>query len=286
MLGVYFESWACPWVDSVEKCALAQIEAPVTHVFLSFCKPDCAYVKSNGTYNGTGLDFSVDFQIIRQSIQVLKRKGIKVILSVGGASYTNWAQWSPLSIALLGYDLEVDGWDLDYEPTTTFDADMLIRYIKIMKAYCVSGQTISIAGFAGGCFKPVEQPYRGTLIPVLEECKEILDFVNIMNYDAGSGWDYKKAYDSYKPYCKMISWGLQVGKQGWGDALLTEQQVLEWKAYKRPEDGFFIWAYFKEGAPNCQQVLKLLLTPEPPKSKLPKQVTLEIEGQKGVYLLQ
>ena len=72
MIGVYFESWACPWTDKPEQCALALIEKPIEIVYLSFARPDCTYKKSQGTWEGTGLDFSPGFQVIRQAIQILK----------------------------------------------------------------------------------------------------------------------------------------------------------------------------------------------------------------------
>lgn len=271
MLGVYFESWEDYWADKVEDCALAKIEG-ATHVFLSFVYPNCGYKKSQGTWYDTGLEFTCDFQIIRQSIKRLQSRGIKVILSVGGASYISWEKFNPLSIALLCYDLEADGFDLDYEPINYFEKELFIECIKKMKPFCVSGQTLSIAGFAGGCLTPEQQPYRGTLIPVLEECKNLLDFVNIMNYDAGKDWDYHAAYRSYEEVVDRktpLNWGLQVGKQGWGDALLTEKDVLEFKHDLAKGDGFFVWAYFKSGSPDFRRIVELLKTPPPELPPMP-----------------
>lgn len=283
MIGVYFETWACPWTDDAKKSALAQIESPVTHVFLSFVKPDCSYKKSQGTWNGTGLDFSLDFQVVREAIQILKSKGIKVVLSVGGASYTNWPNVNTLSLAQLCYDLEADGWDLDYEPIAIFDKDVLINTIKVMKAYCVSGQLLSIAGFAGGCLDINDNLYMGTMKPVLKECASLLSFVNIMNYDAGKGWDYEKAYKAYVQFPVLVNWGLEVGPQGWGDAVLTEEDVRKFMTIKEKEDGWFIWAYFKTGKPNCKEVLKILSASTQPKPDLPKsQVVLCPNCHQGV----
>lgn len=257
MIGVYYETWACPWTDKAEECELAKIDVPVTHIFLSFCRPDCTYKKSQGTWKGTGLEFSSDFQVIRQAIQIVKKKGIKVILSIGGANGI-WGGWNSLGIALLCYDLELDGFDIDYEPQDYFDAAFLSKVIKTMKSYCVSGQSLSLAGFAGGCLTPVEQPYRGTLTPVLDECYPLLDFVNIMNYDAGKDWDYVAAYKSYQKYPITVGWGLQVGHQGWGDAYLTAADVQQFLQHIEQPDFFFIWAWFKAGTPNCREVIRLI----------------------------
>lgn len=258
MIGVYFESWACPWTDSVEKCELAKIEN-VDKVFLSFCRPDCTYKKSQGTWSGTGLDFSVDFQIIRQSIQVLKSKGIKVYLSVGGASYS-FDKYRVQNVAWLMYDLELDGLDLDWEPLNPVASQQqFIDIVNLSKPFCVT-QELCAALFASGCLSPLQgDSYRGCMIKPLTAIGSKLDFINLMNYDAGKGWDYKAAYMSYKSnYNKPIYFGLEVGPQGWGDALLTLDDIKSAYQYLASTDGWFIWAYFKKGDPNTQQVIQYI----------------------------
>lgn len=260
MIGVYFETWGCPWTDKPEECALAKIEKPIDVVFLSFCRPDCTYRKSQGTWYGTGLDFSPEFQVIRKAIQILKQKGIRVMLAVGGASYS-FDVFNHKNVAELMYDLELDGMDIDWEPVRGIaDAHKLGPIIEQAKQYCVSGQWLSMAGFAGGCYPPREGDlYRGINLPGLQSHGHLLDFVNIMNYDAGKDWDGLAAYDSYRQvFKKELLYGFQVGKQGWGDAYLTLPEVEKACQHIKPnQDGCFVWAYFKEGNPNCKQVLDL-----------------------------
>jgi hypothetical protein len=258
MIGVYFESWGCPWTDKPEECALAKIEKPIEVVYLSFVRPDCTYKKSQGTWYGTGLDFSVDFQVIRKAIQILKKKGIKVMLAVGGASY-QFDVFNHKSVAELMYDLELDGMDLDWEPTLGIkDASKFGPLIAQAKQYCVSGQLLSAALFAYGAMEPVSGDiYRGVNLEGLLSHGHLLDMVNIMAYDGGKDLDVIASYNSVKQvFKKDVLVGFQVGKQGWGDAYLSIEDVKRVCTYIQPfGDGCFVWAYFKDGIPNCKEVL-------------------------------
>lgn len=276
MIGVYFETWACPWTDKPEECALSKIEKPIDMVFLSFCRPDCTYRKSQGTWTGTGLDFSVDFQVIRKSIQILKQKGIKVLLAVGGASY-QFDTFNHKSVAELMYDLELDGMDIDWEPIRGIqDAHLLGPILEQAKQYCVSGQLLTMAGFANGTMEPRNgDPYRGVNLQGLQSHGHLLDYVNIMAYDGGKNLDVIASYNSYKQIVKCpILLGFQVGTQGWGDAYLSLEDVTKCCTYIQPfGDGCFVWAYFKDGIPNTKQVVeeasKILNKPAKPHFSCP-----------------
>lgn len=56
--------------------------------------------------------------IVKAAIATLKatRPSTRVLLSVGGSAYTNWAGLSTTCIKALVQDLDLDGFDLDYEP--------------------------------------------------------------------------------------------------------------------------------------------------------------------------
>lgn len=258
MIGVYFESWACPWTDKAEECALAKIEKPIDVVYLSFVRPDCTYKKSQGTWMGTGLDFSVDFQVVRQAIQILKGKGIKVMLAVGGASY-QFDVYNHKSVAELMYDLELDGLDIDWEPIRGIqDADKFGPLIEQSKQYMVSGQLLSAALFAYGAMAPSPgNPYQGVNLKGLQTHGHLLDMVNIMAYDGGKDLDVISSYNSVKQvFKKQVLVGFQVGTQGWGDAYLSMEDVNKTCQYIQPfGDGCFVWAYFKDGNPSRKQVV-------------------------------
>lgn len=252
MIGVYFESWS-DWKDPN---ALAKVEAD--KIFLAFCDPKTQYQKGQRSFDNTGLQFSLSFQVIVDAIQKLKGYGKTVYLSVGGASYP-FDVYNAVNVKWLADDLGCTGIDLDFEPINPVASqDQLIQIIKTTKSL-YQGQ-LSVAAFAAGCLSPLQgDAYRGSMIKVLQQVGDKLDFINLMNYDGGKNWDYKAAYISYKVYYnKPIYFGLEVGPQGWGDALLTLDDVKKAFDYVATTDGFFIWAYFKSGTPNAQQVIQYI----------------------------
>lgn len=256
MIGVYYETWACPFASKAEDCALAKIEKPIDIVFLSFCQPNCTYKKSQGTWSGTGLNFSSDFQVIRQAIQILKQKGIKVLLSVGGASYS-FDVFNHKAVAELMYDLELGGMDIDWEPSQGIAvANQFGPILEQAKQYCFPHHMLTAAVFANGVMEPrPNDKYRGVNTTGLQSHGHLLDAICIMAYDGGKELDVIASYQSYFRFQKPLLLGYQVGKQGWGDALLSLQDVEAYSSQLRPGDGFFVWAYFKQGDPNTAQVI-------------------------------
>jgi chitinase len=270
MLGVYFESWSCPWTSDPKQLALAKIPDPTTIVFISFCNPDCKYSIGKYSFERTGLDFSMDFKVVQEAISILKKRGIAVFLAVGGATFS-FDYYKTQAVVDLAKDLGVDGLDLDWEPVNGIKEDFKLGpIIAQTKDFC-GDLKISLAGFVLGCMEPNGDTFRGLNLKGLKSHGHLLDFVNIMNYDGGKSLDVLNAYLSYKQqYTGKILFGFQVGKQGWGDALLTIGDVENACQYlKKNGDGIFVWAYFKQGDPNTIQVLeaasKILKTPILPK---------------------
>lgn len=274
MIGVYFESWACPWTSKAEDSALAKIDTPVQVVYLSFARPDATYRLGQLSFANTGLDFSLDFLVVKKAIQLLQAKNIKVMLAVGGASYT-WDQYRPQAISDLVADLGCDGIDIDWEPAKGIQsAAQLPVLIQQTRGYNPS-KKISLAGFSTGCFEPNGDTFRGMNIAGLTQQGTLLDWVNIMAYDAGQGFDVIACYESYRKYFKKeLCVGFEVGPQGWGDALLSLEDVTKVCNYiKGNKDGCFVWAWFKSGNPSTKQVLdkaaSILSASTPKQSKCP-----------------
>lgn len=256
MIGVYFESWACPWTNKAEESMLAKITTPVQVVYISFARPDSTYIKGQYTFANTGLDFSLDFSVVKKAIEILQQKKIKVMIAVGGATFP-WDTYRPQSISDLVFDLGADGLDIDWEPAKGFQsAAQLPVLIQTSRNYNPS-KLISLAGFSTGCFEPNGDTYRGMNISGLTQQGQNLDWVNIMAYDAGQGFDVIACYESYRKYFKkQLCVGFQVGQQGWGDAVLTMDDVIKICNYiKGNKDTCFVWAYFKSGNPTTKQVL-------------------------------
>lgn len=260
MIGVYFETWSCPWANSAADLALAKIAKPIDQVYLSFVNPNCSYKKGQCTWNGTGLNFSSDFKIVKEAISILQNQGIKVILAIGGASYS-FSPYYPQNCADLMMDLGCDGVDLDWEPADGFKSANKLGNIISITRQAIGKKFLSLAGFSTGCLDPNGDTYRGMNIQGIRECGQLLDQINVMAYDAGRGFDTKAAYDAFRKYfSKSLALGFEVGKQGWGDAWLTMEDVkasCQWL-----KDGCFVWAYFKAGPPSavevCQTVAQIL----------------------------
>ncbi|KDD73645.1 hypothetical protein H632_c1967p0, partial [Helicosporidium sp. ATCC 50920] len=90
-------------------------------------RPDTTYA-GNVTFNGTGLEFSSDADVIKGAIAMLKEKNpdTKVLVSVGGTLYKNWHALNAEAVAHFVKDFGLDGVVIDYEvvaPTCYVDVD-------------------------------------------------------------------------------------------------------------------------------------------------------------------
>jgi len=103
---------------------------PYTDIYIAFAQPNFTWSGiTNNTWSGTGLSFSSSPQDVAQSIRLIHNAGKRVVLSVGGATYSNWSalaadagkaignSTSPTKTALtqILIDLKIDGLDVDYE---------------------------------------------------------------------------------------------------------------------------------------------------------------------------
>ena len=91
--------------------------------------------------------------------------------------------------------------------------------------------------------------------------------------DAGSKYSVTKAFAAYRALFKgRIFMGLEIGIQGWGDALLTYDQVFSDLEFlvKDPKPGVFVWAYYSSAAAglprakDCLKIAKQTKVPEAP----------------------
>ena len=140
----YFPSWSDPYyyyagysgtpmtdAQLLTASKLAQISTtPYTDVCLSFAQPNFTWAGlAANSWAGTGLSFSSAPQDVVQAIRLLHNAGKRVILSVGGATYSNWAAMAAdagksmggttaptkTALAQILVDLKIDGLDVDYE---------------------------------------------------------------------------------------------------------------------------------------------------------------------------
>lgn len=266
MIGVYYQTWSCNWSSDPKKLDLAQIQKPVDIIYLSFANPESTYSPGSCKFQGSGLDFSSDFGVVQSCIGYLKWKGIKIMLSVGGASYA-WNNVNFVSVCALARDLGCDGIDIDFEPLNgSLDSKHLIDIIKSFRIWWKG--TLSLTGFSVGCYgygkyinsRPQGQ-YNGMNYPALKECGNLLNYVNIMSYDCGTNFNAFEAFDSYRDIYKgPLNLGIELGEQAWGGAIITNNDIKNWCTYIKKDsntNGIFIWSYQKTGTPNCLEVIKL-----------------------------
>ncbi|MDY8135142.1 Ig-like domain-containing protein [Aquimarina sp. 2201CG5-10] len=119
----YFPSWSENWTTTGQGSKLRDIPEHVTHVFLAFARPNLRYQKGSLDIANTGIQTPYGGATLRESVEVLKSKGIKVILSVGGETY--WGTDAAYDIDYqqikdLVDDMGFEGIDWDFEPNGGF----------------------------------------------------------------------------------------------------------------------------------------------------------------------
>ena len=260
MIGAYYCSWSSPWVSDSGKMDLALLKdvyPGLEVVYISFAQPDMNY--TSGSFNGTGIQFSQDFAVVRGAISILKSRGVIVMLSVGGGAY--WSVTKNFNVKDIGSlvrDLGVDGVDLDWEVGVS-DSMSLTSAIKAFRGL-MSGWKLSIAGFSTGAYGPKgNDTYMGMNIDALVNAGGLIDWVNIMTYDAGPTFDPLGSLDCYRIYYKgPLNIGYEVGVQSWGGYLLTNDDVLKMANYSKnnnSENGVFIWCIGKAGNPSVADII-------------------------------
>ena len=261
-VAVYYESWSPAWTDDPKKMSLSGISYPTSIVNLSFVQPACAYVAGQKSWQGTGLNFSQDFAVVYAAIQILKKKGIKVMLSVGGGSY--WSDpnvvFRPANCVALMKDLDCDGIDLDWEVGEKYDYQ-LTNAIKSVKPLMPSGTFLSFAGTSTGAYGKNGDNYQGMNIHAMVNQGGNVDWINIMAYDAGPSYDPIGALECYRIYyLGPLLLGFEIGDQAWGGYKITLRDVVNWCSRTLKEsknNGVFIWAYHKDpaGTPSVQDII-------------------------------
>jgi chitinase len=263
--GIYFQSWSSKWTNNAATLDLANIKYPINLVFLSFVNPACTYKRGSNTFSNTGLDFSSDFAVVRDAINILKSKGIIVMLSVGGASY-HFTTFNPNNIVDLANDLNVDGIDIDWEPaggsSESYQLGNIINTFRTKYSGLLSMAAFSVGAYGQGTFtnsQPSGQ-YTGMCIPGIKSNGHQLDFINLMTYDAGNTFNPIEAFKSYRSYYNgPLLIGEEVPPEAWGGHVITLSEVESHSKFllseSNPNNGIFVWSYQKQGSPSCLDII-------------------------------
>lgn len=262
----WFQSWSDPWSATTSTLTL-QHQKSLGRVFICFVSPGCNYVAGQKTFAGTGLQFSSDFNVIAQSIKYLfTNYGVKVYLSVGGATYTGWSSFNPAGILALVTDLGAYGVEIDYEGQSSTELNMVLQtWFKSSKV------NTWLASWSTGAFKNNEAPggpYEGIDVMAITNFGANLQGINIMSYDAGPTFDPKAAFLAYrKLYKGLLHLGIEVPPESWGGHVVTLDEVKDLTLFvynqQFPSGGPFglsIWAIQKAGPPSFLDILDAINT--------------------------
>ncbi|MFT4804153.1 MAG: chitinase [Psychroserpens sp.] len=119
----YFPSWSENLPSADQNSKLREVPSFVNYIFLSFAKPNLSYTIGSYDISDTGIQTPYNGCTLRESVSVLKDKGIQVILSIGGETY--WGSPEAYNINYqeikdLVDDIGFAGIDWDFEPNGSF----------------------------------------------------------------------------------------------------------------------------------------------------------------------
>jgi hypothetical protein len=274
--SVYFQSWSSAWTSDSSKLDLAKIDERIGVVNLAFVDP-CMKEYKAGSFEGTGLQFSSDFNVVKGAISLLVGRGVKVMLSVGGGSYPFSAGViNVFGCVALARDLGCTGIDLDWEDGVS--KGVWLGIIKSFSTACAESillprLMLSAAVWSTGAFDGViGDKYRGMNQEGLMLGGGMLDWINIMAYDAGNDFSPKAAWDAYrKIYAGQMFLGLELGDQAWGGHVISVEEFqgdLTWLSTDA-KAGVFVWALQKSSGSGVSMAQILDAMHQPNGNNLP-----------------
>ena len=144
----YFPSWTLGWIPDDGITPMAELPDHINYVTFAFAKANLRYTKGSYDISRTGIQSDPSAgKRLALSLELLRSRGIKVILSIGGETYwkvpANYTDIHYDEIKDLVDDYGFDGIDWDYEPMGGFD-------------------------------KLTQEPYRGYLITFIRESRKVM----------------------------------------------------------------------------------------------------------------
>jgi chitinase len=266
----YYQTWSDSWKANGADTVLAKLPSYVNVVNISFAQPGMNYVAGSMSLGGTGIGVPYDGPTLKDAITALHQKnpGTKVMLSVGGATFPNFAAFNAPVIASFVKDFGLDGVDIDYEPanpsctapggTVTCPSDAeYVSVVKSMRAALPSPYWISIAAWSVGAYgegawasAPPSSAFAGISLAVLKQASSSLDLVNVMSYDASPAFDPVQALHAYQHYFTgRIAMGIEVPPEAWGGHIETVAEIdtLASAVNGTGAAGLMLWSIQKPG---------------------------------------
>jgi chitinase len=293
----YYQTWSSPWAGTGANLDLSRTPSHVNVVVVSFAKPDCTYTKGSLSFAGTGLDFSSSGPVVRDAVRALKTAspGTRVLLAVGGATYTNFAGLNMQCVKDLVDDLGMDGADIDYEPSSpgcqriagggvrcATDAESVDVVTKFRAAMPKGSYILSTASWHVGCYGvgswvnslPTFSQYFGVNLAMAKSAAGAsLDLINIMAYDAGgpsspasspTGFNWRESFLSTRAAWPQsaVALGVEVPPEAWGGYVSDDADVRARADFAMLNGGagLMVWSLQKPGTPSPKTVASLACT--------------------------
>lgn len=270
----YFPSWKDRWSSKGELTDLGNLPSYVNRVLLAFAKPNMIYNEGNFDITQTGLEFSYDANVLKQAIDYLKERNpeTKVLISIGGATYVNWGAFNPKSIAQFVKDFNLDGVDLDYEPSRSWgckpDTEGIIHcdtdneYVSLIekmraelpRPYILSASPISVGAYGEDEWKsapPANMVSTGMMLQVINKAGDKLDMLNVQGYNAGPEFDPLQATQAYSYYFnKIVAMGAMVPPEEWSTGRWTIDDIYIVGKYINDNNigGLMLWDLYRKTA--------------------------------------
>lgn len=233
---VYDDSWNEAPAQSAADMSLAKLPGYISVVDLAFAKPDLIYL-GKLDLSRTGLEYHNSGGTLRNAIAFLKARQpeTKVLISIGGAVYTNWDRLNERAIARLVDDLHADGVDIDFEPprpgcspvhdqtlhctTDPVWATLVQRFRAVLPRPAILTAAVwSVGAFGEDDYKDARprSRYTGLMLHFLRTPTAAqLDMLSINAYDAGPDFDPMEAFRAYrKLWPGTLALGLAVARTG------------------------------------------------------------------------
>jgi chitinase len=244
---VYHDSWNETAAASADAMTLASLPAYISVVDLAFVRPDLVYL-GKLDISQTGLEYRSSGKILHDAIALLKSRnpGTRVLLSVGGAVYTQWSALDVDAIVRLTHDLGADGVDVDFESSqpgcnpkvdgqihcqTDATLEHIVRLLRtaLPRPALLTAAVWSVGAYGEGDFR-LAQPfsrYTGFMLGLLRSPTAAdLDLLSIQAYDAGTRFDPLQAWGAYRAlWHGPLALGLAVQRDDGAGPFPTEPEA-------------------------------------------------------------
>ncbi|MDE2135661.1 MAG: hypothetical protein KGM97_08635 [Alphaproteobacteria bacterium] len=247
--------------DAAIASGLALVPLVYSHIVIAFADPNFSWDGDMTSWVGSGLQFHASPAQIECAIETLHARKLRVLLAVGGATYTNWTALAaerrsrsagPTIKALVHMidALGLDGLDVDFELGGADDAAVqeyrdAIRALdtavhlagrdKLLTlaawstgADCTAAAALSPCGgktsmWVGG------RTGRERMTFADLDIVHTLSMVSIMSYDAGyENYDAVKEWTLYRallPERIVVNIGFEIAPEGWGGGRLVAEDT-------------------------------------------------------------